>query len=473
MSTTNGFTAHVQMVGLTWIRQTPENWTIYLKRAVDDPAFVDLCDSIEENGINTPLELSSDRYIISGHRRYRAALECGLSEVPCIIDDAVVMEDLSASERIKLLTEPNKGTRVKSDGELYLEAAASVDPEEAIRLAQARKAQVLNKAKTSRLSEVQIVGSISRTDPSGERAAMLNAVLEILAEVRGNGFLPTGGRNIHYKLLAKCVLTSSRKNGYIYGTRPGSDALLSKLLTDARSAGLIDHDDLNDGTRPTSEYPASGTVGHYINEELGELFKRHYADVHADQPNHVEILVEKNTIYPLLNNHVAARLRVPITSLRGYGSFPAARDVAQRFKKSGKGKLVVIYVSDLDPEGMNMPASWKKYLLHDFGVDATVYRAAVTPEQVKKCNLPPDADVKLDSTRAAGFIAEYGDQCWELDSMPEQVLIDEVSMAVRTVLDIDALNRAFEREQEADVTLARLAAKIRAFVGDELRETTP
>ena len=68
---------------------------------------------------------------------------------------------------------------------------------------------------------------------------MLNAVLEILAELRSKGFLPTSGRSIHYKLLAKNVLTSTRKGGYIYGTRRGSSKLLSKLLTDARSAGLI------------------------------------------------------------------------------------------------------------------------------------------------------------------------------------------------------------------------------------------
>jgi hypothetical protein len=162
---------------------------------------------------------------------------------------------------------------------------------------------------------------------------------------------------------------------------------------------------------------------------------------------------------------------VPITSLRGYGGFPAARDVAGRFKKGGKDNLVVVYVSDLDPEGIDMPSSWKKYLAFDFGIEATVYRAAVTPEHVEKYHLPPDADVKLSSTRAGKFMEEYGDECWELDSMPEQVLIDEVSNAVRAVLDIDTLNRAFAREKEADIELARIEAKVRGFVTDNFRRT--
>ena len=452
------------------LSETPENWTIYRRPDRTDPTFQDLCASIRQSGINTPLEVSGDGYIISGHRRFIAAKECDLSEVPCFIDHTVVMADLDTAERVALLIERNRGMRVKSDSEQYLEAAAKVDPAEAVRRVQARKAQVLNKSKTCGLTEVAIAGSIARTDPSGERTEMLAAVLGILAELRSRNFLPTSGRSIHYKLLQMKVRTSARKNSYIYGTRPGSASLLSKLLTDARSAGLIGHADLDDGTRPTHQFTPSGSLGSYIHTSLGDLFMNYFSDVHADQPNHVEMLVEKNTIFPLLYRHVAHPLRVPITSLRGYGSFPAARDVAQRFQRSGKEKLVVIYASDLDPEGVNMPASWKKYLKHDFGVEAQVYRAAVTPEQVEKFDLPPDADVKLTSTRAQGFMERHGDQCWELDSMPEQVLIDEVSEAVRAVLDVAALERAFAREKECDVKLARIQAAVAQFVTEQFRE---
>ena len=180
--------------------------------------------------------------------------------------------------------------------------------------------------------------------------------------------------------------------------------------------------------------------------------------------------MEKNTVFPLIRRHVAYPLRVPITSLRGYGSFPAARDVADRFKRSGKDQLIVVYVSDLDPEGLDMPASWKKYLQHDFGIEAKVFRAAVTPEQVKRFSLPADADVKLSSSRAAKFIEEYGNQCWELDSMPEQWLVEEVTHAVQAALDVDALNRAFAREKEADVKLARIQAAVSRFVTKQFKE---
>ena len=462
--------AKVHPVGTHLIRLTPENFSIYGKINLDDQTFVDLVTSIRETGITSPLEISGDYFIISGHRRFQAAQQAGLDTVPCFIDWNITMADLSEPERVQLLAEPNKGTRVKTDGELYLEAVAGVDPEAAVAKAQAVKAQVFNKVKTSELTAVLTAGGIRRTDPSGERAPLLNAVLEIIAAKRQAGYLPTGRRNIHYVVFARKVRTSTRKNGYIYGTRPGSAALLSKLLTDARSAGLIDHDDIDDGTRPTSEWTSDGTVASYISKTLEDLFADYHSDVHSDQPFHVEILCEKNTVFTLLKNSVAYDLRLPLTSLRGYGSFPAARDVAKRFQRSGKAELKVIYVSDLDPEGLDMPASWLKYLEHDFKIKAEVYRAAVTPAQVQKFNLPPDIDVKLSSSRAAKFIAEHGNQCWELDSMPEEILISEVKSACLTVLDVAALNRAFVREREADIKLAGIRAAVTAFVTDKFRK---
>lgn len=461
------------------LRETPENFHVYRRPTDNDPAWLELRASIAVNGVQAPIEISTDRYVISGHRR-RLAAQLEGKQVPCIVTP-VNMAALTEAERIKLLVSRNQGIRVKSDAEAYLEAAAAVDPEEAVREARRRRAEVFDKPKTC-LTEVQIRGGISRTDPSGERAEFLRVVLAILAAKRAANFLPTSARHIHYALLSKGVRTSTRRNSQVYGVvaaglsdsakakaRKSQGALLSKLLTDARSAGLIDASDLDDATRPTSEWMHNGCMGQYVDRELTGLFKNYFSPIHQEQPMHLELLVEKNTVFPLLRKHVAAKYRLPITSLRGYGSFPAARDVAARYAKSGKEKLVVIYVSDLDPEGLDMPASWKKYLKHDFGVEASVYRAAVTSDQVERHDLPPDTDVKLSSTRAKRYIAEYGEKCWELDGMPEALLINEVSRAVESILDMDALTGAMEREREADIKLARMNAAVRRFVNKQFK----
>jgi ParB-like nuclease family protein len=452
------------------LRETPENWKIYRRPCDTDQEWIELCESVAKDGVTTPLDVSFDLSIISGHRRLLAALKVGLLVVPCIVDPCIVMASLSEGDRVTLLVSRNKGIRIKTDSESYLEAAAAVDPEAAIREAEARKAQTFTKVKVGNIGEVKSTGTIRRTDPNGARAELLKAVLDILNEKRKSGYLPTSARSIHYQLLRKKVRTSSHKNGYIYGTAgKESDSLLSKLLTDARSEGLIDHDDIDDGTRVTSQYELSGSVGDYVNSAIDRLFGAYFSDVHRDQVNHFEILVEKNTIFHLLQKHVAGKFRLPITSLHGYGSFPAARDVAGRFDASGKDKLVILYISDLDPEGVNMPSSWKKYLKHDFDVEATVYRAAVTPEQAAKYNLLPDTQVKQASTRAPDFVQAYGNDCWEVDSMPESVLIDEVTKLLRSLMDTEALTRAFADERDIDVKLARMTAAVRRFVTKQFR----
>ena len=459
----------VKFVPIYSIGELSENWQVYRRPAEDDAAFRQLRESIREHGILSPLEVSADGYILSGHRRHAAAVVEGLAFVPVIKRPDIHVGTMEQAELVAFLTERNMGQRIKSDSELMLEAAARVDPEEAIREAQAAKAQFLNKAKSC-AEEVLAVGKINRSDPTGARSEMLEAAIAILKNFRDEfGAVPMSGRGIHYQLLQKKVRTSTTKRGRTYDNTKQSSKLLSKLLTDARSFGLIPEDWIDDSTRPCCSYVSQG-IGEYVTSESQNLFRNFFSDVHRDQANHVELLIEKNTLFPLVQKHVAAVLRLPITSMRGYGSYPAARDIAGRFRRSGKDNLVVVYVSDLDPEGMNMPASFKKYLRYDFRVDCTVLRAAVTPEQVEKYGLPPDADVKegtdekRGSSRAASFIAEHGNQCWELDSMPPQALINEVLNVSKSCLDIDAFNAAMESERQADIKLARLNAAVRELI---------
>ena len=91
--------------------QTQESGSVFLpisqvepglnqpRKHFDDEALADLADSIREHGIIQPLtvrRLSSGYYqIIAGERRWRAAKQAGLHEVPAVIieaDDRKVME---------------------------------------------------------------------------------------------------------------------------------------------------------------------------------------------------------------------------------------------------------------------------------------------------------------------------------------------------------------------------------------------
>ncbi len=136
----------------TWeVEETPENWTLYKRPTEADEAWMQLRESIAEKGILEPIKVSSDGFIISGHRRFLAAEAEGIEEIPVCIQHDVVMKDLSTQERLTLLADNNRGSRIKTTAEIFMEQSVQIDPEEAIRAAQERKAQLFTKAKCSEI----------------------------------------------------------------------------------------------------------------------------------------------------------------------------------------------------------------------------------------------------------------------------------------------------------------------------------
>jgi len=81
------------------LRPHPLNATIYGEPDAD-PAFV---ESIREEGIIVPLTIDQDDNIISGHRRWYAALALGLDRVPVVV--RAITDPLDA---IRLLIEANR-----------------------------------------------------------------------------------------------------------------------------------------------------------------------------------------------------------------------------------------------------------------------------------------------------------------------------------------------------------------------------
>lgn len=450
------------------LRETEENWQIYRNPEADNEFFA-LVESIKENGLLEPIALSADYYILSGHRRFRASKKAGLATVRVTINFSVFIGDLSPAERIQLLISHNAGSRVKSAGEVAAEAMAAVDPEAAMRAASDRKLKVLDKIKTL-CAPVKEKGKSSRTSPVRHRSDFLAAVHAILADLEGRGLLPVSARTLHYKLLPLGVRTSNTKKGHPYVNDKPSNQLLSVLLTDARSAGLIDDRCFCDETRPCEAAGHNSSVGEYVSAQTTNLFGNYFSNIHKDQPIHIEIIVEKNTIFPIILNHVARPLRLPVTSARGYLSYPAGCEIRDRFKASGKESLIVVYVSDFDPEGMGMPSSFLKYFRIDHKIPTTVYRACLTREQIERFQLPSAGPVKNTSDRAPEFIAEHGNEVWELDGLDPGTLAEEVHAFCEGLLVKEIFDAAMAEEKANDIKLARLTAAVRAQIPDLMEQ---
>lgn len=62
----------------------------------NDEAVEFVANSIKEFGFKVPIILDKNNEIVAGHTRYKASLELGLKEVPCIIADDLTDEQIKA-----------------------------------------------------------------------------------------------------------------------------------------------------------------------------------------------------------------------------------------------------------------------------------------------------------------------------------------------------------------------------------------
>ncbi len=72
-----------------------------LKPYANNPRFNDdaveyVKNSIKEFGFKVPMVIDKNNEIVAGHTRYKASLELGLEEVPCIIADDLSEEQIKA-----------------------------------------------------------------------------------------------------------------------------------------------------------------------------------------------------------------------------------------------------------------------------------------------------------------------------------------------------------------------------------------
>ena len=156
----------------------PENSVLYRPVDPNDSEIKALASSIAENGILTPLVVTADGYILSGHRRHAAARLAGLLEVPCRVDP--IRRNTDRDGFVRLLREYNR-QRVKTFDEVVREEVVSMDPEEAYQslLTERRQRAEIPNAAIMDVGDEKVRASISRA-----KAPMMAAVKHVLSARR-------------------------------------------------------------------------------------------------------------------------------------------------------------------------------------------------------------------------------------------------------------------------------------------------
>lgn len=441
------------------IRTSPENDQLYLPIDLNCPEMVEMARSVDKFGVKEPLVITSDGYILSGHRRYAAAKVSGLKRVRCRIEPIRRADP----QFLVLLREYNR-QRIKSFDEIVREEIVSAEP------GQAHRALVEYRRKKVHVTipSIQIVGIKVRCAISKAKLPFLRAVQRILQELLE--YLPVSVRTVHYWLLNVLPRRHAGKPASVYRNDLASYKALVELVTRARVESIIPMESIIDETRPQNNWDVFPNPGPFIRREFDGLFQNYSRDLQRSQPNHIEILCEKNTVTGIVRP-VASDYCIPMTSGRGYCSLRPRHDMAERFRRSGKDRLIVLILSDFDPDGEEIAHSFVRSMRDDFGIENVQgVQVALTAEQVRELKLPPSMEAKRGSANYKKFVAEHGTNAYELEALPPSTLQKLLRDAVDRALDLDAFNRELDQEKEDAAHLADVRQRVlRAFAASVMQ----
>jgi hypothetical protein len=419
-----------------------------------------LVKSVRDGGVQSPLLVSQDGYIVSGHQRHAAALESDRTTVPIIVLD-LRRSDYSQDEWTAILREHNTG-REKTINERIREEMIDVAVVDTA-------GQVVD----SLIAESDVTSETIELPSKQKKRARItsmsrdfaDAILHILNEGDLKG-LNVNERAIHYRLLPPLnVLTSTKKGekgGFIYGS-PGKDkesvAALSRMLTRLRLAREVPWHRIIDETRPTASWNTSANAAEFIGQEVRDLFVGFARDLMQSQDNHYVVVAEKLTVKGFVDK-VAARYRIPTVILRGNSGIDARYQVAKQFRSSGKRNLVLFVLMDCDPTGDMIAETTVHSLRDEFGIAGVrAIRVAFTHSQADEYGLSDKPGlVCKESSVTAKFIKRHGrDDCYELEAVSPQVLQSMLDEAIRANINIENYNAEvrLQDEDNAEIVVRR------------------
>ena len=252
-------------------------------------------------------------------------------------------------------------------------------------------------------------------------------------------------RQLHYAIFSR--------NEIDYANDKASYVRLGRAISTARRAHRewelagkdgpvpqhgIDPNFMVDETRQPESVSLWRDAAAYV-ETVKNSYRR---DNWQSQENHVELWSEKATVLGSIRP-IAHKWGITTRVCHGYSSCGQEMDVGSLFEGIAREKSIfVLYLGDHDPSGVQMQEDIHRRAEQASGVDFTMMRLAVLPDDIKTFNLPPQK-IKLTDTRAAGFKREFGADAptVELDALPVNELRLRIENAVKSLVDREIWNR--------------------------------
>jgi hypothetical protein len=317
---------------------------------------------------------------------------------------------------------------------------------------------------------------------SKEATVLVGHCRRIVDSFQGRGLRLTL-RQLYYQLVVANIIPNHEKQY----------KKLSGVLSDARLMGLIDWSAIEDRIR-RPRFPNQFRDLKDLTETAANAYR---LDRWEGQAYYVELWVEKDALSGVLAP-LANEYHVHLMVNRGYSSQTAMYDSGKRFLTACYGEKlpyetlakhldaasdsklselmgnvnvldrsklgdpqkepVLLYLGDHDPSGEDMVRDIAERLVM-FGLHVDVRKVALTMEQVKEYDPPPNP-AKMTDPRAEKYVQEHGDTSWEVDALPPDALDRTIREALDDLVDQKKMDAVIEREERDKKKLRRAVSAI-------------
>jgi hypothetical protein len=265
----------------------------------------------------------------------------------------------------------------------------------------------------------------------GKTERVESAILDIFDEMQPRLTV----RQIYYSLTVRNVIPK---------TEAGYRKTCYHLAT-MRKNGSLPYGWIADNTR----WFIRDTTYTGLDAALDRWQQAYRRDLWADQPDYVEIWVEKDALAGVISP-ITREYDVPLYVARGYGSMTFVYEAAEELKHIDK-PTYIYHFGDYDPSGVDAAYKIRDGLI-EHGANIHFERMAVTKLQILLWDLPTRETKKKDPRAKA-----WGDNpSVELDAVPAPKLRDLVRACIEEHIDHDLLRSAKEVERLERASLANI-----------------
>lgn len=283
---------------------------------------------------------------------------------------------------------------------------------------------------------------------SADRLVLIATIDDIVEEYQNQGYRLTT-RQVYYQLVAR---------GHIENTLQ-SYKRIAALINDAKLAGMLDWDALEDRTREFI------TRNHWRSPSsiIRACAEQYHEDLWVGQDMRVFVIIEKEALVGVLQS-TCHRMDVPLLAARGYPSGSVLYEFVQEHitpcLEDGQD-IKILHLGDHDPSGIDMTRDLIERLRLFAGTRIDLRRIALNMPQVEELR-PPENPAKTTDSRYKQYIKSYGMSSWELDALQPSYLNRLVQRELDAVIDTDVWE-----QRKADIREKRQAIEEVADKFDE------